>query len=49
MADPDGRSDGDEHEEACASLGRYWMRDGNFVVLFGNDYWAGPDGTIHTS
>jgi uncharacterized protein (TIGR02996 family) len=49
VADPDGRSDGDEHEEACASLGGYWMRGGNFVVLFGNDYWAGPDGTIHTS
>jgi hypothetical protein len=49
VEDPDGRSDGDEHEEACASLAGYWMRDGNFVVLYGNDYWAGPDGTIHTS
>ena len=49
VEDPDGRSDGDEHEEACASLAGYWMRDGNFVVLDGNDYWAGPDGTIHTS
>jgi hypothetical protein len=49
VADPDARSDGDEHEEACASLHRYWMTGGNYVVYSGTDYWAGPDGTIHSS
>jgi uncharacterized protein (TIGR02996 family) len=26
-----------------------WMEGGNFVILFGNDNWAGPDGQIHTT
>jgi uncharacterized protein (TIGR02996 family) len=46
--DPDGRSDGDEHEEACASLDGYWMKGGNFVILKTDDYWAGADGVIHS-
>ena len=48
IEDPDARTDGDEHEEACASLGGYWMKGGNFVIVSGTDYWAGPDGTIHS-
>jgi hypothetical protein len=49
ISDPDSRSDGDDHEETCASLSGYWMRDGNFTILHGNDYIAGPDGVIHSS
>jgi uncharacterized protein (TIGR02996 family) len=49
VEDPDARSDGEEHEEACASLDGYWRKGGNFVILSGNDFWAGPDGTIHSS
>jgi len=49
IEDPDSRSDGDDHEETCASLSGYWMRDGNFTILCGNDYIAGPDGVIHSS
>jgi uncharacterized protein (TIGR02996 family) len=48
IEDPDGRSDGEDHEEACAALARHWMRDGNFVVHFGTDHWIGPDGAIHS-
>jgi hypothetical protein len=47
-ADPDGGTDGDEHEEACFSLAHDWMGAGNFVVLYGNDFWAGPDGVIYS-
>jgi len=46
VADPDARSDGEEHEEACASLRGFWIEGGNFVILFGTDYWVGPDGII---
>ncbi|HJZ93576.1 MAG TPA: hypothetical protein VKE40_22050, partial [Gemmataceae bacterium] len=49
VEDPDARSDGEEHEEACASLDGYWRTGGNFVILSGNDFWAGPDGKIHSS
>ena len=48
-ADPDRQPEGDEHTEACASLDSYWRKGGNFVISAGNDYWAGPDGKIHTS
>jgi uncharacterized protein (TIGR02996 family) len=49
VADPDARSDGEEHEDACASLHSYWMNGGHFVVYAGTDYIAGPDGKIHSS
>lgn len=26
-----------------------WLEDRSFVILRGNDYWAGPDGGIHSS
>jgi uncharacterized protein (TIGR02996 family) len=26
-----------------------WLERGNFVIEWGNDYWAGPDGQIHSS
>jgi hypothetical protein len=26
-----------------------WLRDKSFVIDYGNDYWAGPDGEIHSS
>jgi uncharacterized protein (TIGR02996 family) len=46
--DPDSRSDGDDHEETCAALSGYWMRNGNFRIAHGDDYTAGPDGVIHS-
>jgi uncharacterized protein (TIGR02996 family) len=46
VAKPDDQLEGDEHEEACASLHSFWMKDGNFAI---GDVWAGPDGRIHTS
>jgi len=49
VADPDSQPEGDEHDEACKSLDSYWWNGGNFVISAGNDYWAGPDGKIHTS
>ena len=49
IEDPDSRTDGGDHEETSASLHRYWMTGGNFVVLSGTDFWAGPDGVIHSS
>jgi uncharacterized protein (TIGR02996 family) len=49
IEDPDRRLDGNEQEEACSSLDRYWMKDGNFVVFSSNDYHAGPEGIIHSS
>jgi uncharacterized protein (TIGR02996 family) len=49
VEDPDARLDGEEHEDACASLDGYWRKGDNFVILFGNEYWAGPDGKIHAS
>ena len=49
VADPDGGTDGDDHEEACFSIGDYWTGAGNFAVLYGSDYWAGPDGVIFSS
>jgi uncharacterized protein (TIGR02996 family) len=47
IEDPDSRSDGDNHEETCAALDGYWMRKGNFEIVYGNEYWAGPDGVMH--
>jgi uncharacterized protein (TIGR02996 family) len=47
IEDPDSRSDGDEHEETCAALAGYWMQNGNFNIVSGGDYIAGPDGVIH--
>jgi uncharacterized protein (TIGR02996 family) len=51
IEDPDGRSDGDGHEETCAVLARNWMKEGHFVILVGStaDFWADPDGTIRAS
>jgi hypothetical protein len=48
IEDPDSSTDGDEHEEACASIDKY-MKGGNFVIQTGSDHVAGPDGTIYTS
>jgi hypothetical protein len=40
--------DGDDHEETCAELDGYWMREGNFEIDHQDGFWAGPDGEIHT-
>jgi uncharacterized protein (TIGR02996 family) len=47
VSDPDEL--GEEEREVAGSLHAYWMEGGNFAVMHDNDYWAGPDGTIHTS
>jgi hypothetical protein len=44
VADPDGRSDGDDHEAACAELSAFWMRGERFVVDRGRPFRVGPDG-----
>jgi hypothetical protein len=49
VMDPDGRSDGDSHEETCAVLDQDWIKGLNFVIEADNTYWAGPDGKIHSS
>jgi uncharacterized protein (TIGR02996 family) len=49
VEEPDAQMEDAEYEEACATLHKYWMKGGNFVIRFGNDYWAGPDGQIHTT
>jgi uncharacterized protein (TIGR02996 family) len=39
-------------EEEWRELGEQawrWLAKGNFVIDWGNDYWAGPDGEIHSS
>jgi hypothetical protein len=39
---------GDDDVERLSTVQR-WLDRGNFVIDCGNDYWAGPDGTIHSS
>jgi hypothetical protein len=40
--------DSDERLEVGEKI-HYWLAAGDFVVEAGNDYWAGPDGRIHSS
>lgn len=49
VQDPDSRLDGDDHEEACANLARYWIMDRNFAIEYGDHCVAGPDGVIFSS
>jgi uncharacterized protein (TIGR02996 family) len=35
--------------EPYSSILGFWAEGGNFLVGWGNNYWAGPDGKIHTS
>jgi hypothetical protein len=49
LADPDTTPDWMEGRlHVCDSVYR-WLQRGNFVIDWGNDYWAGPDGVIHSS
>jgi uncharacterized protein (TIGR02996 family) len=49
--DPPGWLAGPEEDprEAAGSLLYRWLELGNFVIDWGNDFWAGPDGLIHSS
>jgi uncharacterized protein (TIGR02996 family) len=48
LENPDDPPDWVSREEDCASLHR-WLEGGNFVIDWGNNYFAGPDGTIYSS
>jgi uncharacterized protein (TIGR02996 family) len=36
-------------DEEKATLLYHWLERGDFVIDWGNDFWAGPDGVIHSS
>jgi uncharacterized protein (TIGR02996 family) len=48
IEDPDSQLDGDGHEGVCAELAQYWIMDGHFSIVCGDEYVAGPDGVIHS-
>jgi hypothetical protein len=51
VANPDNLPDGVSEEDRAGPTFRIhqWMARGDFVIEWGNDYWAGPDGIIHSS
>jgi uncharacterized protein (TIGR02996 family) len=50
LEDPDAWAEGPDSDLDIGPPGLTdWMEAGNFVILFGDDNWAGPDGLIHTT
>jgi uncharacterized protein (TIGR02996 family) len=51
LENPDAWAEDPEPDESAVGPPSLieWMEIGNFVLLFGNDNWAGPDGLIHTT
>jgi uncharacterized protein (TIGR02996 family) len=48
LRDPDDPPSWADREELAPSI-HSWLEGGDFVIDWGNDYYAGPDGTIHSS
>lgn len=48
LADPDSWGEDRARWEEAAGIHR-WLRRGDFVIDWGDDMWAGPDGKVHST